>query len=380
MGGDSVHAPSSAEISLFGEFRLDPRRGVLFRKDERGVFAPLIMGSRALGILGALVERAGEVVSRTELIAAVWPGTAVEDSNLNVQIVALRRIHDRKRTGESSIQTVPGRGYRFAAPVARVAANAAAPSASGVAPRPDKPSLAVLPFQNMSGDPEQEYFADGMVEEIITALSRIRWLFVVARNSSFIYKGRALDVKEVGRELGVRYVVEGAVRRASGSLRISVQLIDAMSGVHLWADRFDGALADVFELQDNVASRIAGVIEPALQAAETARSADRPTNDLTAYDLYLRAYEIFFASATLIPEALRLLERARSALRAGPRLGRGLQASPRRGMGRAPIPWRTAARVSNSPDAPCRRRVTIRAFWPMPRWRWAVSVRISARR
>ena len=161
-------------------------------------------------------------------------------------------------------------------------------------PLPDKPSIAVLPFQNMSGDPEQEYFADGMVEEIITALSRIRWLFVIARNSTFTYKGQAIDVKQVGRELGVRYVLEGSVRKAGQRVRITGQLIDALTGTHLWADRFDGSLEDVFELQDKVAVSVAGVIEPALQAAEMRRSAARPTTDLTAYDLYLRALAVFF--------------------------------------------------------------------------------------
>jgi adenylate cyclase len=154
---------------------------------------------------------------------------------------------------------------------------------------PDKPSIAVLPFQNMSGDPEQEYFADGMVEEIITALSRIRSLFVIARNSSFMYKGRAVDIKQVGRELGVQYVLEGSVRRAGGRVRITAQLIEAINGAHLWANRFDGSLEDVFELQDTVAMSVAGVIEPTVQAAEMRRSFDRPTKDLTAYDLYLRA-------------------------------------------------------------------------------------------
>jgi TolB-like protein/class 3 adenylate cyclase len=154
---------------------------------------------------------------------------------------------------------------------------------------PDKPSIAVLPFQNMSGDPEQEYFADGMVEEIITALSRIRWLFVIARNSSFTYKGQSVDVKQVGRELGVRYVLEGSVRKAGQRVRITGQLIDATTGAHLWADRFDGSLEDIFELQDKVATSVAGVIEPTLQAAEILRSGERPTSDLTAYDLYLRA-------------------------------------------------------------------------------------------
>jgi adenylate cyclase len=156
-------------------------------------------------------------------------------------------------------------------------------------PLPDKPSIAVLPFQNLSGDPEQGYFADGMVEEIITALSRIRWLFVIARNSSFTYKGQAVDVKQTGRQLGVRYVLESSVRKGGGRLRITAQLIEAEIGAHLWADRFDGSLEDVFELQDQVAISVAGVIEPALQAAETARSVNRPTSGLSAYDLYLRA-------------------------------------------------------------------------------------------
>ena len=177
-------------------------------------------------------------------------------------------------------------------------------------PLPDKPSIAVLPFKNMSGDPEQEYFADGMVEEIITALSRTRWLFVIARNSSFTYKGQAVDVKQVGRELGVRYVLEGSVRKAGGRVRITAQLIDAQSGIHLWADRFDGSLEDVFELQDKVAVSVTGIIEPALQAAETARSARRPTSDLTAYDRYLRAYAMALSSARQIPEALCLMEQA----------------------------------------------------------------------
>jgi TolB-like protein/class 3 adenylate cyclase len=177
-------------------------------------------------------------------------------------------------------------------------------------PLPDKPSIAVLPFANISGDPEQEYFADGMVEEIITALSRIRWLFVIARNSSFTYKGQSVDVKQVGRELGVRYVLEGSVRKAAGRVRITAQLIDAVTGTHLWAERFDGSLEDVFELQDKVAISVAGIIEPALQTAETARSANRPTKDLTAYDLYLRAYEMALSSGTQIPAALGLLEQA----------------------------------------------------------------------
>jgi TolB-like protein/class 3 adenylate cyclase len=211
--------------------------------------------------------------------------------------------------GEQQLKNIvrPVRVYRVHAdPVAQGPVDAIEPSLA----LPDKPSIAVLPFKNMSGDPEQEYFADGMVEEIITALSRIRWLFVIARNSSFTYKGQAVDVKQVGRELGVRYVLEGSVRKAAQRVRITAQLIDALNGTHLWADRFDGSLADVFELQDKVASSVAGVIEPTLQAAETARSANRPTNDLTAYDLYLRAYAKHLLSENQIDQVLDLLDRA----------------------------------------------------------------------
>jgi adenylate cyclase len=179
----------------------------------------------------------------------------------------------------------------------------------------------------MSGDPEQDYFADGMVEEIITALSRIRWLFVIARNSSFTYKGQAVDVKQVGRELGVCYVLEGSVRKSSRHVRITVQLIDAMTGAHLWAERFDGSLEDVFDLQDRVAWSVAGVIEPALQAAETACRANRPTNDLTAYDLYLRA----------LPNSLSFKKDA--AIQALDLLGRAIECDPRYGPALALAAW-----------------------------------------
>jgi adenylate cyclase len=162
---------------------------------------------------------------------------------------------------------------------------------------PEKPSIAVLPFQNMSADPEQEYFADGLVEDIITALSRYKSLFVIARNSSFTYKGHAVDIKQVGRELGVRYVLEGSVRKAGSRLRITGQLIETATGSHLWAEKFDGALDDVFELQDKVASSVAGVIDPVLLDAEIKRATNRPTADLTAYDLYLRANPMWRAWA-----------------------------------------------------------------------------------
>jgi adenylate cyclase len=213
--------------------------------------------------------------------------------------------------GEQQVKNIarPVRVYR----VRDTGSSAKGPSSlvRQVLPLPDKPSIAVLPFQNMSGDPEQEYFADGMVEEIITALSRIRWLFVIARNSSFTYKGQAIDVKQVGRELGVRYVLEGSVRKGGNRVRITAQLIDALTDAHLWADRFDGSLEDVFELQDEVASSVAGVIEPALLAAEIRRLAERPTSDLTAYDLYLRAVPLYDSGEkNQTIEALELLGQA----------------------------------------------------------------------
>jgi adenylate cyclase len=176
---------------------------------------------------------------------------------------------------------------------------------------PDKPSLAVLPFQNMSGDPEQEYFVDGMVEEIITALSRIRWLFVIARNSSFTYKGQAVDVKRVGRELGVRYLLEGSVRKSGNHVRITGQLIDTATATHIWADRFDGALDNIFALQDEVAANVAGAIEPKLRLAEIRRVAHKPTTSLDAYDLYLRGHALFYKHIEeAAAEAVALFKRA----------------------------------------------------------------------
>jgi adenylate cyclase len=242
------------------------------------------------------------IAARLEALAepgAIYVSAVVRDQVVNKLPLVFTDL------GEQQFKNIPQAIRTY-----RVVAAQEAPAAATLLALPDKPSIAVLPFANMSGDPEQEYFVDGMVEEIITALSRIRWLFVIARNSSFTYKGQAVDVKQVGRELGVRYVLEGSVRKGGNRVRITGQLIDAVTGTHLWADRFDGLIEDVFELQDKVASSVAGVIEPALQAAETARSAGRPTDDLTAYDLYLRAHAMFLSSARQIPEALRLLEQA----------------------------------------------------------------------
>jgi adenylate cyclase len=184
---------------------------------------------------------------------------------------------------------------------------------------PDKPSIAVLPFQNISGDPEQEYFADGVVEEIITALSRMRWLFVIARNSSFTYKGRAVDVRQVGRELGVRYVLEGSVRREGVQLRITAQLVDAATGNHIWADKYDGALDDVFGLQDRIASDVVGAIEPNVRHAEIERARRKRPESLDAYDLYLRALPR--AGAYSVAESTAALDQIEAALRIDPNYG-----------------------------------------------------------
>jgi adenylate cyclase len=190
---------------------------------------------------------------------------------------------------------------------------------SAAPPLPDKPSIAVLPFENMSGDPEQEYFADGMVEEIITALSRFKWLFVIARNSSFTFKGKAVDIKEVGRRLGVRYVLEGSVRKASGKVRITGQLIDVVTGAHIWADRFERDLTDVFALQDEVAVAVVSAIQPKLLQTEIATATRRRPENLTAYDSYLRAMQqVYLLTREGLAEAIRL---ARCALELDPRFG-----------------------------------------------------------
>jgi adenylate cyclase len=210
--------------------------------------------------------------------------------------------------GEQRLRNIerPVRAYRMV-----IDGGDAPPSERPALPLPDRPSLAVLPFETPGGDPEQGYFADGIVEDIITALSRARWLFVIARNSSFAYRGKAFDVRQVGRELGVRYVLEGSVRKAGERVRITGQLIDAWSGAHLWAERFEGVLAEVFELQDRVAEGVAGAIEPTLRGAEIERARRKPTDSLDAYDLYLRALpHVFTTMAEGVREALRLLDRA----------------------------------------------------------------------
>ena len=244
-------------------------------------------------------------------VAARLEGIA-EPGGIYISDDAYRQVRDKvdvsfEDAGEQSLKNIarPVRAFRV-----RLAGGVA--QSHPVLTLPDKPSIAVLPFQNMSGDPEQEYFADGVVDEIITALSHIRWLFVIARNSSFTYKGRAVDVKQVGRELGVRYVLEGSVRKAPNRVRITGQLVDAATGVHLWADRFDGALEDIFDLQDQVTASIVGAIGPKVEQAEIERARRKPTESLDAYDHYLHGLASIyqFTSRESTDEALRLFYRA----------------------------------------------------------------------
>jgi adenylate cyclase len=213
--------------------------------------------------------------------------------------------------GEQRMHNIPDSVHVYRVRPSKAISDAPSRSSAKALPLPDKPSIAVLPFQNMSGDPEQEYFADGMVEDITTALSRLRWLFVIARNSSFTYKGRAVDVKQIGRELGVRYVLEGSVRKAVNRVRITGQLIDTATGAHLWADHFDGDLANIFELQDHVTASVIGAIAPKLEQAEIERAKRKPTESLDAYDFFLRGMAAFHQfNQVANAEALALFLRA----------------------------------------------------------------------
>jgi TolB-like protein len=297
--------PAAGEEVAFGDFRLDLERRTLTRDG-----ATVLLKGRPLDVLCVLAEARGETVSKDTLLARVWPNTVVEENNLQVHISALRRVLDQG-SAQTHLVTVPGRGYRLIGMTGRRRDDHTPRQGAAVPAIPDKPSIAVLPFTNISGDPEQEYFADGMVEDIITALSRVRWLFVIARNSSFVYKGRTVDIKQVGAELGVRYVLEGSVRKAANRIRITGQLIDTSNGAHLWAERFDGALDDIFELQDQVTSRVVGAIAPKLQQAEIERAKRKPTESLDAYDCYLRGIACTHRpSQEATSEALQMFARA----------------------------------------------------------------------
>jgi len=304
-----MEARSSTDIFLFEEFRLD-RRGLL-QRDQDAALAPVEIGSRALDVLGVLLQRPGDLVSRDEIMAAAWPRTVVEDNNLTVQISTLRRVLDQDRAQGSCIQTVPGRGYRFVVPVTRLdaAAHSAAETIShGDEVRPPRLSIVVLPFTNLSDDREQQYFAHGITDDLTTDLSRIADMFVISRNTAFTYRNKPVDTKQIGRELGVRYVLEGSVRRSGQQVRVNAQLVDAETGAHLWAERLDRDMADLFRIQNEITGQIARTLQFQLAIADARRLTEHPD----ALDCILRGLAAWWKSAyrSKNVEALALFERA----------------------------------------------------------------------
>jgi TolB-like protein len=270
----------------FGRYRLEPRVGLMC--GDRDVH----LTPKALALLSFIAGRPGEVIAKEDLFGAVWPNVAVGDAALVTCMQELRKALGDNARRPRYVETVHRRGYRFVAKVASIE-NRTNESAPGL-PLPDKPSIAVLPFDNMSGDPDQDYFTDGILEDLITGLARIHWLFVIARNSTSIYKKRAVDVKQVARELGVRYVLEGSVRRAGARLRINAQLIDAVTGGHHWAERYERELGDIFAVQDEITASVAAAIEPRVLAAEGIRTLSRSASDLGAWELVARAQTHFW--------------------------------------------------------------------------------------
>ncbi|EJN13267.1 putative integral membrane protein [Bradyrhizobium sp. YR681] len=274
---------------LFRDHLLDTDRRELSREQ-----VPVSVEPQVFDLVVHLMENRDRVVSKDELIDKIWHGRSVSESTLTSRINAARKAVGDNGANQALIRTIARKGFRFVGDV-QTQLGAAAPEpgravqAQTALALPDRPAIAVLPFTNMSGDREQEYFSDGISEDIITALSKLRWFFVVARNSSFVYKGRAVHIHEVARELGVRYVVEGSVRRSGERLRISAQLNDVSTGSHLWAERYDRELADVFAVQDEITEAIVAAIEPQLYAAESFRAQQKPPGSLDAWDLVMRA-------------------------------------------------------------------------------------------
>ncbi|HYE43777.1 MAG TPA: winged helix-turn-helix domain-containing protein [Caulobacteraceae bacterium] len=294
----------------FADCRLDPVRRELTRAGEA-----VPVGPQVFDLLLYLVAHRERVVSKDDLLEAVWGGRIVSESTITSHINAARAAIGDNGQDQRLIRTIARKGVRFVGEVAETPPGERAPVRPPPPPPalalPDKPSIAVLPFMNLSGDIEQDYFADGMVEDIITALSHIRWLFVIARNSSFAYKGQGSDVIRIGHDLGVRYVLEGSVRRAANRVRITGQLIDAATGGHLWAERYEGALDDVFELQDRITESVVGAIAHELERAEMDRAKRKPTERLDAYDHYLRGMASFHAGTPAsIDEAVACFRRA----------------------------------------------------------------------
>ena len=281
---------------LFENYALDTERRELRRAGNLITLEPQVFD-----LLEYLVRHRERVVTKDDLIASIWRGRIVSESALSTRINALRVAIGDSGEEQRLIRTLPRRGLRFVGAVreeqkshAGGFTGAGAEQEKAMLALPDKPSIAVLPFTDMDHNPEQEYFADGVAEEIITALSRCNWLFVIARNSSFTYRGRAVDIRQIGRELGVRYILEGSVRRGGNRIRFISQLVDATTGAHIWADRFEGEMSDVFELQDRITESVVAVIEPNLQRAEIERLKRKPVSNLDAYDLMLRAQQLEF--------------------------------------------------------------------------------------
>jgi len=277
----------------FGPFVLDPDAGTLLRND-----APVPVGDRGLRLLAALAGRPGEILSKAELMDAAWPGRAVEEANLTVQVAALRKLLGPATDGGPWIATVPRVGYRFT--------RAVEPLARNPLPLPELPSIAVLPFVGIDDDCRRDFFADGLTEDLITDLSRIPGLFVIARNSAFAYKGRATDGRNIARDLGVRYLLEGSARRAAGRVRVNARLVDTVSGGRLWAERFDCDLADIFAVQDEVTGRI---VEALLGRLRAPPPRNRPRS-LEAYDLCVRARRLIDDSPQAAREVHLMLTRA----------------------------------------------------------------------
>ncbi len=298
-------------LYLFEDHILDTGRRELRRGDGLVPVEPQVFD-----LLEYLIQNRDHVVSKDDIVTAIWNGRAISDSALSNRVNAARAALNDTGKDQRFIRTLPRKGVRFVAAVReeKLSASPFAAQPEKASPAPpllDRPSIAVLPFQNMSGDAEQEYFADGVVEDIIGALSRMRRLFVIARNSSFVYKGRTIDVKQVGRELGVRYVLEGSVRKSADRVRLTGQLIDVATGAHISSDRFDGDLEDIFELQDQLAARVVGTILPKLERAEIERAKCKPTDSLDAYDYYLRALASFYQrNREANDEALGLFNKA----------------------------------------------------------------------
>lgn len=295
---------------LFEKFVFDTDRRELHRGSDVVPLAP-----KVFDLIEFLIRNRERVVSKDDLINAIWNGRSVSDAALTTRLNAARSAIGDSGSEQRLIKTLPRKGFRFVGPIHQKDCLFDAPVADDgkVGPQkyilalPDKPSIAVMPFQNLSDDPDQDYFADGVVEDIITGLSRSKLLFVISRNSSFSYRAKAVDIKRVSRELGVRYVLEGSVRKARNKVRLTGQLIDATTGAHIWAGKFDSDLEEIFDVQDRLTSSVIGAISPQLERAEIERARRKPTENLQAYDYYLRSkYNIYQWTREGSDEALRM--------------------------------------------------------------------------